>query len=84
MKLKTWIKASVGRNKWLAERLHTSPSYLSQLASGVPCSAAMAVEIEKATCGEVRCDELHPAVDWSYLRGTAKVVSSVSSSAPSA
>ena len=76
MTLKNWIKASAGRNKWLAEYLHTSPSYVSQLAGGASCSAAFAVEIEKATDGSVLADELHPAVDWGYLRGSTKISSS--------
>jgi DNA-binding transcriptional regulator YdaS (Cro superfamily) len=28
--------------------------------------------IEKATKGEVRCEQLRPDVDWRYLRGTKR------------
>ena len=29
-------------------------------------------EIEKATQGAIRCEDLRPDVDWQYLRGTKK------------
>lgn len=29
------------------------------------------IAIEKATKGEVRCEDLRPDVDWAYVRGTA-------------
>jgi DNA-binding transcriptional regulator YdaS (Cro superfamily) len=41
-------------------------------------------DIERVTLGAVTCEELRPDVDWAYLRGTAKTIASVSSSAPSA
>lgn len=28
-------------------------------------------EIERATAGKIRCEELRPDVDWAYLRGTS-------------
>jgi len=28
-------------------------------------------DIERATLGRIRCEELRPDVDWAYLRGTA-------------
>mgnify|MGYP000894824632 CR=1 FL=1 len=37
-------------------------------------SAEYAVEIERATKGAVRCEELCPSVDWSFLRRRAKAV----------
>ena len=33
--------------------------------------AELCIPIEKATQGAVRCEDLRPDVDWSYLRGTA-------------
>lgn len=29
------------------------------------------IAIEKATQGQVRCEDMRPDVDWAYLRGTA-------------
>lgn len=37
-------------------------------------------EIEKATHGEVRCEDIRPDVDWGFLRGTVKSVDVVSNS----
>ena len=33
--------------------------------------AELCPSIQKATSGEVRCEDLRPDVDWAYLRGTA-------------
>ncbi|WP_081412890.1 transcriptional regulator [Chitinilyticum aquatile] len=72
MELRLWIKAARGRASALADHLHIKPSYLSQIASGGPCSVRLAIEIEKFTNGAVRCESLRPAdEDWAYLRGTA-------------
>jgi DNA-binding transcriptional regulator YdaS (Cro superfamily) len=39
------------------------------MKNGVP--EKWCVEIEKATDGRVRCEQLNSKVDWSYLRSTA-------------
>lgn len=59
-----------GGRKALAERLGISPSYLSQLASGVrPCSIPMAALLERESEGVCRAEEVLPAVDWDLIRG---------------
>jgi DNA-binding XRE family transcriptional regulator len=40
--------------------LHTKPPTIERC-----------IQIEKATGGKVRCEDLRPDVDWAYLRGTA-------------
>lgn len=56
----------------LANKLGISASYLSQLASGAASiSTERAVEIEKATGGAVRCEDLRPDFDWAYLRSSS-------------
>jgi DNA-binding transcriptional regulator YdaS (Cro superfamily) len=35
-----------------------------------PIPAQRCLEIEKATLGAVRCEELRPDIDWAYLRNS--------------
>lgn len=72
MKLSEYIKANSGEATRLAVLLGVSKGRVSQIASGTGISLARAVEIEKATSGAVRCEDLMPGIDWAYLRGTAK------------
>ena len=70
MELKTYLSnLKRGGISKLANALGISSSYLSQLSSGLaPVSPERCIEIEKATGGAVRCEELRPDVDWAYLR----------------
>lgn len=70
MELKTYLSnLQRGGISKLANALGISSSYLSQLSSGLaPISLERCIEIEKATGGAVRCEELRPDVDWAYLR----------------
>jgi DNA-binding transcriptional regulator YdaS (Cro superfamily) len=55
----------------LAEDIGVSPQYMSQLRSGTrPVPAERCPNIERATNGAVRCEDLRPDVDWAYLRAT--------------
>lgn len=74
MNLKNYIATSErGTAKRLAEALGVSKSMLSQLAAGTaPMSPERAIEIEKHTKGQVRCEVLCPEVDWAYVRGSKK------------
>ena len=61
----------VGGQSEMAKRLGISPPTVNQWINGprkIP--ARRCPEIEKVTSGVVRCEELRPDVDWSYLRGT--------------
>jgi DNA-binding transcriptional regulator YdaS (Cro superfamily) len=68
MNLKTFIKDSErGTAAVLAQQLGISPSYLSQLASGLaPISPERAVDIERATKGAVTRKDLRPE-DWQFI-----------------
>lgn len=56
----------------LAKRLGVSQGLVSQWVAGrTAVSAERAIEIERATSGAVRCEELRPDVDWAAIRGTA-------------
>ena len=69
MKLHDYVKAN--GCKALAEQVGTSPAYMSQIANGHRrASGEMAIAIEKATNGAVRCEDIRPDIDWTVLRGT--------------
>lgn len=53
----------------LAEQIGVTPVLVSQWRTGTrPVPAERCPNIEKATGGAVRCEELRPDVDWGYLR----------------
>lgn len=68
MDLKTYISNSPrGTASGLARALSISPSYLSQMASGLaPISPERSVAIERATGGAVSRRELRPE-DWQRI-----------------
>lgn len=59
----------------LASAIEAAPSLVSQWKNGTrPVPAARCPDIERATCGAVRCEEMRPDVDWAFIRGTAAEV----------
>ncbi|OVZ64195.1 transcriptional regulator [Pigmentiphaga sp. NML080357] len=70
MNLKTYIDKQRGRAASLGRAIGVTPVLVSQWANGRrPIPAERCPAIEKATSGEVTCEELRPDVDWAYLRG---------------
>lgn len=66
------IKAA-GSQAALAKALGVHASMPSQWLSGHrPVPAARCPAIEKITNGTVRCEDLRPDIDWSYIRATNK------------
>ncbi|MGY4696576.1 helix-turn-helix domain-containing protein [Xylella fastidiosa subsp. sandyi] len=62
----------VGGQSALAGLLGVSSPTVNQWCNGVrPVPAERCPSIERATSGEVTCEELRPDVDWEYLRGAA-------------
>lgn len=56
-----------------AERCNTSVGHLKNVAYGYkPCSAELAIAVERETVRQVTCESLCPDVDWAYVRGTTK------------
>ena len=54
----------------LAREIGVTPVLVSQWANGVRrVPAERCPQIERATGGLVRCEELRPDVDWAVLRG---------------
>ena len=73
MDLKTYIEQADGRgmNLLLARSVGVSPVIISQWKTGArQVPAERCPDIEKATQGAVRCEDLRPDVDWAYLRQT--------------
>jgi len=67
MDLKTYISNNYGSAKDMAKQIAVSPSFLSQMASGVrSVSPENAVAIERVTGGEVKRQDLRPN-DWEQI-----------------
>ena len=63
----------MGNQRKLADALKVTPATVSQWIIGQrPIPAERCPEIERATNGAVRCEDLRPDVDWAYLRGTGQ------------
>ena len=72
MNLKTYVDKQRGRAASLGRAIGVTPVLVSQWANGRrPIPAERCPAIEKATSGEVTCEELRPDVDWAYLRGAS-------------
>ena len=58
----------------VAQQCGIGDDYLYQVLTGrKKGTAELCIQIEKATSGAVRCEDLRPDVDWAYLRGTSAV-----------
>lgn len=74
MDLKTHLFAlSLPDRHALAEACDTSYGHLRNVAYGSKtCAESLAINIERETRGQVRCEDLRPDVDWGYLRSTCQ------------
>lgn len=71
MDLKMYLKRR-GAGKELAVAIGISPVVISQWKTCArPIPSEHCIEIERATEGAVRCEELRPDIDWGYLRASA-------------
>lgn len=71
MNLLEYTKQNGGQTA-LARKLGVVPVVVHHWAHGVrPVPAERCPAIERATSGAVRCEDLRPDVDWTYLRGTS-------------
>lgn len=69
MDLKTFAQTERGASAKLARALQVSSVMVSQWVGGVKAvPAERCPEIEKATAGAVKCEELRPDVDWKRTR----------------
>lgn len=72
MKLKTYFsQLSKEQREAMADECGTSAQYIYQVSLGHrSASERLAIEIEKASGGKVRCESLCPGADWGYIRST--------------
>lgn len=71
MKLRAYL-LPVGLASGLARDIGVSPVLISQWSNGVrQVPAERCPDIERATCGVVRCEDLRPDIDWAVLRQSA-------------
>ena len=70
MDLNTYLEqGEKGAAALLAKQIGVTPVLVSQWRTGTrQVPAERCVDIERATGGVVRCEELRPDVDWNYLR----------------
>ncbi|EJF7775770.1 TPA: helix-turn-helix domain-containing protein [Morganella morganii] len=62
---------SIGGQSSMAKNLGVSSPTVNQWVKGIrQIPAERCPEIEKVTLGEVRCEDLRPDIDWTYLRGS--------------
>jgi DNA-binding transcriptional regulator YdaS (Cro superfamily) len=70
MNLKAYLE-NHGGGRRLALSVGVSSVIISQWKTGVrQVPADRCIDIERATSGAVRCEDLRPDVDWAYLRAT--------------
>lgn len=73
MELHSYLKRR-GSCVELAKHLGVRSVMLSQWRYGIKqVPAERCIEIERATSGAVRCEELRPDIDWGYLRASASI-----------
>lgn len=73
MNLKEFCSEDRGAQTRLAKFVGVQPQLMHQWVNGKrPIPATRCPSIEKATNGIVRCEDLRPDVDWSFIRGTTK------------
>lgn len=61
----------IGGQSSMARCLGVSSPTVNQWVKGIrQIPAERCPEIEKVTLGAVRCEDLRPDIDWSYLRGS--------------
>lgn len=54
-----------------ARRCKTTAGHLRNVAYGKPCSAELAIEIDRESGGNVAAESMCPIADWHYIRGSA-------------
>lgn len=69
MQLKDYLQTNT--QVALARSLGVTPGAVNQWVSGATTiRVERCIQIEKATHGQVKCEDLRPDVDWAYIRGT--------------
>lgn len=61
-----------GSQAKLARAIGRSQQVINNWIRRKSIPAERCIDIDRATNGAVRCEDLRPDVDWAYLRGTGK------------
>lgn len=74
MSLKPYLLSmSMPEREDFARRCGTSYGHLRNVAYGhKPCSAELAINIDRESGGRVTCEELCQVADWAYVRGSRR------------
>jgi hypothetical protein len=74
MDLKTYLLSMpMAERITFSVRCRTTYGHLRNISYGQkPCSAELAMEVERESSGAVRCEELCPEADWATVRGTCR------------
>ena len=63
---------AIGGIAALSRAIGVSPPTVHQWAhDGRPVPIQRCIQIEKATGGKVKCEDIRPDVDWAYLRNSS-------------
>lgn len=82
MKLSEWVDQERGRQSALARAIEVDSQLVWQWARGVrQVPAERCPDIERATAGAVRCEDLRPDVSWAVLRRSKAVRTAVRAAA---
>lgn len=69
---KILLSMSRDEREKFASRCGTTWNHLRNIVyCGKPAGESLAINIERETNGEVKCEALRPDVDWAYIRATA-------------
>lgn len=69
MELNDYLKTTTQSD--FARLIGVTPAMVHQWSKSIrPVAAERCPEIEKATGGVIRCEDLRPDIDWAYLRTT--------------
>jgi DNA-binding transcriptional regulator YdaS (Cro superfamily) len=72
MDLKSFLKST--KAVYLAQDLGIPAVLISQWSHGIRrIPAERCIQIEAATGGQVRCEDMRPDINWAVLRGTGPV-----------
>ncbi|MGI4938740.1 MAG: transcriptional regulator [Janthinobacterium lividum] len=73
MDLKTYLREKRGRQASLAKAIGAHAPDISKWASGIrPIPAERCMDIEEATNGALRCEDLLPLAKWYVLRASPR------------
>lgn len=66
-----WLSMPIPERTAFAQRCGSSFAHVRNVAYGQKsCAEKLAINIDRESRGQVRCEQLRPDVDWAYLRNS--------------